>query len=333
MTGHGLLVQKKPESKFEHLVSAWTHAGVRRNLTRAKCVLTRRPTSGTYLLCRPRGGLNDTLCRIAKCIRYATQHQRKLIIDTERSGLRACFSEYFCLAEPSSAIVLQLDQQMRQTLVGMETVYPPCLEKRWLDYEASFLQSKQRVVLESTDLPLAFNFRSKYDSRLLVYEQSGGGRASLRALPYLRFQPRITHAIQTRLAALPDSYVAVHVRHTDMRLDYRAMFTAMRALVEGQDLVVCTDSLEVLEYAESYFPNTRVFCLAQLDPGNLPLHDRPGFTSRESNIDSLTDLVALASAEVLVTGCNWRKRHYSGFSYLAASLHRRPGLLQSLLLT
>ncbi len=118
-----------------------------------------------------------------------------------------------------------------------------------------------------------------------------------------------------------------------MRLDYRAMFTAMRALVVGQDLVVRTDSLEVFEYAESYFPNTRVFFLAQLNPGNLPLHDRPGFTSRESNIDSLTDLVALASAEVLVTGCNWRKRHNSGFSYLAASLHRRPGLLQSPLLT
>ena len=49
-----------------------------------------------------------------------------------------------------------------------------------------------------------------------------------------------------------------------MRLDYRAMFTAMRAMVEGQDLVLGTDSLEVFEYAESYFPNTRVFCLAKL---------------------------------------------------------------------
>lgn len=229
--------------------------------------------------------------------------------------------------------MLQLDQRVRQTLAGMETVYPTCLEKRGLDYEATFLQSKQRFVLNSTDLPIAFNFRSRYDSRMLIYEQCGGGRASLRTLPYLRFHPRITRAIQTRLATLPDSYVAVHVRHTDMRLDYRAMFTAMRAMVEGQDLVLCTDSLEVFEYAESCFPNTRVFCLAKLVPRNLPLHDRLGFTSRASNIESLTDLVALASAEVLVTGCNWRKRHYSGFSYLAASLHRRPVLLQSLFST
>ena len=102
------------------------------------------------------------------------------------------FSEYFCLAEPGSAIVLQLDQRVRQTLAGMETVYPTCLEKRGLDFEATFLQSKQRFVLKSTDLPIAFNFRTRYASRMLIYEQCGGGRASLRTLPYLRFHPRIT---------------------------------------------------------------------------------------------------------------------------------------------
>ena len=48
-----------------------------------------------YLLCRPRGGFNDTLSQIFLCMQYAKKTNRKLIIDTTRSGLHDNFSSYF----------------------------------------------------------------------------------------------------------------------------------------------------------------------------------------------------------------------------------------------
>jgi hypothetical protein len=44
------------------------------------------PSYPRILLCRPQGGLNDTLCQIHRCIIYAFVHHRKLIIDTTRAG-------------------------------------------------------------------------------------------------------------------------------------------------------------------------------------------------------------------------------------------------------
>ena len=330
MSGQKLLVQTKSESGLNRLASVFANARARRGLVKALQVLSRRTAWDKYLLCRPRGGLNDTLCQIAKCIRYATKHQRHLVIDTERSGLRDRLTEYFCLAHPCSSIVLQLDRLMRQSLSTIEGIYPPYLEQFNLDYEATPVPSKN-YRLKGTDLPITFDFTSGYNSPLLIHEQSGGGRASLRALSYVRLNPRIARAIQARISSLPDSYVAVHVRHTDIRVDFRDLFTAMREMVSGKSLLLCTDSLEVREEAERRFSNTRMFSFSSLPQGNQRLHDRPGFTSREVNIDALTDLLALASADILITCRDRRKRHYSGFSYLASALHRRPLLLRALL--
>lgn len=51
-----------------------------------------------YLLCRPRGGINDTLNQIELCWRYARSYNRILVVDTEylvSSGICISFSELF----------------------------------------------------------------------------------------------------------------------------------------------------------------------------------------------------------------------------------------------
>ena len=57
-----------------------------------------------YVLCRPRGGLNDMLCEIEKCRMYAQQHGRKLLIDTAFSGFKDHFWRYFELFMPDPMI-------------------------------------------------------------------------------------------------------------------------------------------------------------------------------------------------------------------------------------
>ena len=52
-------------------------------------------SSSKYLLCRPRGGLNDTLTQISLCLDYAFKFKRHLIIDTMRSGILDRFDNYF----------------------------------------------------------------------------------------------------------------------------------------------------------------------------------------------------------------------------------------------
>jgi hypothetical protein len=53
-----------------------------------------------FVLCMPAGGLNDVLCQIEKCWRYAERHGRKLVIDTAKTGLLDSFDQYFKVASP-----------------------------------------------------------------------------------------------------------------------------------------------------------------------------------------------------------------------------------------
>lgn len=48
-----------------------------------------------YFLARPRGGLNDVLCRIYFALHYAQQTNRTIIIDTEFPGCTNSFGQPF----------------------------------------------------------------------------------------------------------------------------------------------------------------------------------------------------------------------------------------------
>ena len=54
-----------------------------------------KSAAGRVLLCRPRGGLNDNLCQVEMCWRYAERHDRVLVVDGKRSSLYSEFSEFF----------------------------------------------------------------------------------------------------------------------------------------------------------------------------------------------------------------------------------------------
>ena len=70
-----------------------------------------------YLLCRPRGGLNDTLNQIELCWRYSEIYNRILIIDTEyliSTGISVKFSSLFEVLDRSKNIILDLSKTVQK---------------------------------------------------------------------------------------------------------------------------------------------------------------------------------------------------------------------------
>lgn len=90
-----------------------------------------------YLLCRPRGGLNDTLSQIEKCWRYADSHDRILIVDTEyliSYGIGIAFDKIFKLKKHSENVLLKLDPLLRAEL-NLASVFPSPLKSRIDSYK------------------------------------------------------------------------------------------------------------------------------------------------------------------------------------------------------
>ncbi|PPC88319.1 MAG: hypothetical protein CTY31_03855 [Hyphomicrobium sp.] len=87
-----------------------------------------------YVLCRPRGGLNDILCEIERCWAYSEKYNRTLVVDTTKSGFRDDLSKYFEVKDQRAPVVLSLDTDLINAFNKM-TAYPPALAGQIKNYE------------------------------------------------------------------------------------------------------------------------------------------------------------------------------------------------------
>ena len=108
----------------------------------------------SYLLCRPRGGLNDTLCMIEMCWRYAEKFDRQLIIDTKNSALFEDFDKYFRFIDKTVAVTGSISDALLQHLNTLPC-NPKALEGRVDTYRTVFIHGKG-FCDEKTDFNLRF---------------------------------------------------------------------------------------------------------------------------------------------------------------------------------
>lgn len=95
------------------------------------------PKLNKYLLCIPHGGMNDTLCQIEFCWQYALKYSRRLIINTQKSGLMGDFSDFFETIEKNLDIIPAIRQELYDELNTL-TCYPNEIQVRLNIYESRF---------------------------------------------------------------------------------------------------------------------------------------------------------------------------------------------------
>lgn len=293
------------------------------------------------LLCRPHGGLNDTLCRIAECLSYAIRFGRYLVIDTSRCVLRGPFSDYFEFADDTLRVSSELSED---TCARLNTLRcrPAGVQGRIGHYRSAVVSGNGNAIDLDTGQSVRFAdaktsaFRCDYSEELLVFEGCGGGEASADLLPQLRLAPPVREAVRRALATLPPSYSAIHIRNTDLNTDYRALFRQVRQHGLDGPILVCSDDPRVIACARSMLGNP-VLAFEGRFPSNsrsraLHLH-RPNTDPsrhRAAAVDALVDLCALGGARQLFVGQTMSMR-ISGFSFMASHLCDHKGTIDSLM--
>jgi hypothetical protein len=287
-----------------------------------------------FILCRPFGGMNDTLVQIAKCYRYAQKHKRRLIIDTTRSGMYLPFDRFFEMAKPDPSVVLSLDYVL---LAHLETLqcYPGVLQGRIGSYKTKNIRGSggQREVKSGVFTRL--NFQSSAIEPLVVHECFGGGRHSKLILGLLCLREKVADEINRRLATLPASYVAIHIRNTDMQTDYLEFFDVIRTQVEGHPIVLCSDDDDVKAQAIAIFGQEYIIGLRQIAGfGSKPLHSLGSKISDQTKfkimLDALTDLMAMALSQKVYSPKNIDGK-ISGFGKLGMLLQTDKAIALQLL--
>lgn len=282
--------------------------------------MTRRVGAG-YVFCRPQGGWNDTLVQVSLCLDYALRHRRRLIIDTSRSGLLDVLARYFRPASTFRGIAFSVPEGFADQSRSMSCL-PSSLNGRGISYKSVHRQEANYVETLSRQ-PLKFDMNRGHAEQLLVHEQCGGGTGSKRFFDWVVPTKEVRAEIEKSLCKLPPVYLAVHIRHTDRKTRYPEFLAAVQPLVAGKNILVCTDSFEVLTYARETFGASRTFSAGDIpDSRGQSLHHNPGLTDWRVNVGALCDLAAISGAEAILRP-SASLGFQSGFVDLAISLMNR----------
>lgn len=165
-----------------------------------------RPSNlGRLLPCRPRGGLNDTLCQIELCREYCLRNNRDLWVDTYWSGLHDCLSTYFERSDfhfgaPSD------------DLIGNGSFVPGCIKGKLHTYDSAYNRDLHNFVDTASGTLLSFDFSRRYQETLLLHEQCGE-RNPIDLFSRLRFKRELRRHLQHEIQKL-GRYDAIHARNT-----------------------------------------------------------------------------------------------------------------------
>ena len=284
------------------------------------------------LLCRPHGGLNDSLDVIEHCWRYAERTKRQLIIDMSRSSFCTNFGRIFKHRFGDNSTLFEISDSVIEQL-NLKSCSLPEIEGRIGEYvtriqlHETISELEWRLPVEDlSSKSLGISFDNEYSADLVVYENYRVGALASSLLRRVKFQPSIGNEISARLVKLrAQRYLGIHIRNSDIKSNYKEFFSRMKNQFDNQVVLICSDDSQVIEYAKHHLEKSVVLTSSEIpDLGGQP-YQIPFVQGEEAknklSVDALVDLIALGeSQEVFSSLIVNREVAHSGFSQLAAEL-------------
>ena len=295
--------------------------------------------SNKYILVKGSSGLGNRILALSSAILYGQISGRQVIVDW-RDGTygEPTTNSFFQFFDCPSVLPVEDILSTIDTL----SVYPSL----WKDnLDESFGGLRQKIKLTDQEMTFEvgkidyqedllvfcaythkthklrpifqgeFSYLSKMDNNLILKETINKN---------INLKPQIKSIInQFKEENFRDNNIGVHIRYTDMKIDYEKIFEIVEKILKKQNnepnIFLATDSQEMLEKFKQLFP--RVTTTNKWFPTssnfNQRLHQNwDECTDRVQNgIEALTDIYLLAECENLVFSSS------SSFGYLASLLN------------
>jgi hypothetical protein len=268
-------------------------------------------TTNKYILCRPNGGFNDTLCQIQKCINYANKYNRILIIDKNRFGQLSNFSKFFIF---KNCHKIKIANKKLITSLDLLDCFPPEIQGKINKYKTRLIDHSI-LFIDGTKTISTFNFNLNYKESLLVHDQFGGGSLSFKLISQIMIKKKWRSIIKNNLPFLGSYYTAIHIRNSDFKTNYKVFLNKIFPELIGKKILLCSEDKTV---SRAFRSNREITLLNRSNCKNDP------------ELQSLIDLIALGGASELFY-TNLTFGNYSGFSRLAGYLCKNKKVIEHLL--
>ena len=270
----------------------------------------------------PKGGLNDMLSVIDKCLRYCIKHERLLIINTRRSfWFLHDIHEYIEFVHPN---IYKGDlDTIFATLNTLES-YPPGTRGKhpitdvYYDKNICFRSTIDKIDI-SPDLGIS------YEEDVVVYSHCGGGIPTT-LLPTMKFKPVVVANFIEKFQRLPSDYTSVHIRNTDYVSDLDTFLEENHRLLTQAPFFLASDNATTIETILEKYLHVLTFSAIPNTIDGCNIHERQHENQETFILDCITDILLLASAKTYIYSSK-----ESGYSKLAGYLHADKTMLENLL--
>ena len=205
-----------------------------------------------YILCQAQGGINDIACQIWLCTDY--EHNREIIL-THWSYFGSDLFDIFDFKNYPVSVhpVAHLKS------ISYDAVEPP--EEDYVKLFADKLDNISDISKRVKDFGVVFNKSREYpDSTLLLHDSCGGGSESVNFFINVDFTQKFKAFFKEKSASFPADYNALHIRHTDMKVDAETLLNHIHLLgtdplfIGTDDVVLKTRILQKFKHAFSSDP-------------------------------------------------------------------------------
>lgn len=259
--------------------------------------------SGQFLILKCISGFNDVMTQLHYCLQYAIQSNRILIVDLKYYGYyRVSIYDYILFTHPN--------------------IYNGDIDQFYKsDLYLSQKQNIKRISICDLKTYVTYDTIGLYFHNIL-----GEPNITFKLFQYITFTDIIKNTYRMRIGKMPINYIAVHIRNTDRSCDVTTFIEEKDNIFKDNSVFVATDNRHTLDFLiEKYRDNIYTFTqLDYVEKGGLHngVKNRTGIQSVEYFIDTIVDLLLLASAKELHVSTPW-----SGYSNLALHLFNNIGLL------
>lgn len=276
-----------------------------------------------YLLCMPQGGLNDQLSVIKKCYIYCRLDNRTLLINTTKSCYGVNLSDYIKFINTNDVEII-CDLNIIKNIINSHnfTIYPN-IDKSIL-WTMNVYWTNKGCHIRDLEVNVSSDLNTIYKEDILIYCNCGSDNPCS-ILKIIQFKDNVKNEYINRLNKIPKPYLAIHIRNTDYKCDYKKLYyDNEKKILNEKNIYVATDDINALNFFKSK-RNVYNFTTFQNKRTSNNLHYDKSISSNTHFMDTLCDLLILGSSYDILTISK------GGYIKLAKTLCYNKFLLYSLL--
>lgn len=259
--------------------------------------------SQKYVLCLPRGGFNDMIQQIMRCINYCERYDRICVIDTKSNyAFGDHLSNYMDLTH-THIYQSSVEEFYKEAIRSRYTCYPTIFNSDNL--HTLPLTYTAELGFSNSGQSATFDFTKHYEEDVIIHSNCGGGGAAVDFFNIFSLKDCVISELRKRWLTLSHPYTALHIRHTDYKSNIPVFLSSNKELIDKSSCIfLASDNSNIIAELKATYTSEKIRCFSNIiTTGEKNIHYHMKKIFPDYILDMLCDFLLLIVADEYKYSC------------------------------